>query len=389
VTGSKPEESVSGCLVTLATPVGRSAIATVLLHAKDAAKGVGENFQPASGQALETVPLNRIVFGTWKGSEGLSEELVVCRRSEQTVEIHCHGGTAASEAIIASLVDAGCHRVDWPQWVQSTEGDLISAEARIALSAARTTRAAEILLNQLDGALRKAIDKAVHFLKADEPKPASQIIDRMLALADVGIHLSKPWQVVLAGSPNVGKSSLINAMLGYQRAIVFHQPGTTRDVVSATTAIYGWSLELADTAGLRAAEGAIEEEGINLARERAARADLLLLVFDASRPWNQADAELCRQYPHALLVRNKCDLSVSHAGRPKGINTSAVQGEGIEQLLAAIIARLVPVAPGLREAVPFTQRQVALLSRVADRLGVDDRDTAIKLLEEICDDSQH
>lgn len=369
--------------MTLATPVGRSAIATVMLWGDDATSLVHAKFRAASGLALSDIPLDRITFGTWKGDDGPGEELVVCRRNEQLIEIHCHGGIAAHDAIISSLVSSGCLRVDWHRWLQSTGGEKVAVEARIALAGARTTRTAEILLGQLNGALQNAISSAIHHLNVNESPTASQIIDRLVALANVGLHLATPWQVVLAGSPNVGKSSLINAILGYERAIVYDQPGTTRDVVAASTAIDGWPLELADTAGLRVAEGAIEEQGVSMARGRAAQADLLLLVFDASLPWSDADTELLSQHPHALIIHNKCDQALDDRNRPDGIHTSATCGDGIQTLLETVVSRLVPVEPDVGEAVPFTQRQVAHLSRAAERQGVDDRNSAIKLLEEI------
>lgn len=383
MTVSNRKAHVNDCLVTLATPVGRAAIATVLVCGEEATDRADMNFQAASGLPLKKVPLNHIAFGNWNSSDGMTEELVVCCRSGQLVEIHCHGGTAAPEAVISSLVDAGCRRVDWQQWLRLTTDDPIIAEARIALSAARTTRTAEILLNQLNGALREAIDRLIRFLQSNETEPATQIIDRLLSLSEVGLHLATPWQVVLAGAPNVGKSSLINAILGYQRAIVYHQPGTTRDIVAAATVMDGWPVELADTAGLRTAEGAIEEEGIKLARHRAAQADLLLLVFDASQPWSNENSELLNQYPRPLVVYNKCDLTISDSHCPDGVYTSAVHGDGIQQLMAEIVSRLISTVPESGEAVPFTQRQIALLADASDRLTVDDRNAAITLLEEI------
>lgn len=344
---------------------------------------VHENFRAASRLALPDIPLDRITFGRWKSAGGPGEELVVCRRSEQLIEIHCHGGTAAPEAIISSLIGSRCQRVDWQEWLRLTGDDRIAVEARIAMAGARTIQTAEILLNQLHGALQHAVSNVINHLNVDEPRTALQIMNRLVALADIGLHLEQPWQVVLAGSPNVGKSSLINAILGYERAIVYDQPGTTRDVVAASTAIDGWPLELADTAGLRRAEGAIEEQGISKARERVAQADLLLLVFDASLPWCDADTVLLNQHPHSLIVHNKCDRAFHDLDRPDGVSTSATHGDGIQRLLDEIITRLVPTIPTQCEAIPFTLRQVDLLTNAVECLGVDDRNSAIKLLKEI------
>ena len=118
---------------------------------------------------------------------------------------------------------------------------------------------------------------------------ARRQIDDLLAHAATGLHLVRPWQVVVAGRPNVGKSSLINAIAGYQRAIVHSLPGTTRDIVSVQTALDGWPVEISDTAGLRRGSDPIEQAGIELAIDKIAAADLVVLVFDASSPWTDAD----------------------------------------------------------------------------------------------------
>ena len=165
----------------------------------------------------------------------------------------------------------------------------------------------------------------------------------LLAREQLGRHLTRPWSVVLAGRINVGKSSLLNALAGYGRAIVHPAPGTTRDAVAVTTAVDGWPVELCDTAGLRATGDAIERAGIERARQRLAQADLVVLVADRSVPWSPEDEGLARQYPAAVLVHNKCDLPASSGHRPGGISTSALRGQGIDALLTAIGRRLAPI----------------------------------------------
>jgi tRNA modification GTPase len=172
---------------------------------------------------------------------------------------------------------------------------------------------------------------------------------------------------VLAGRTNVGKSSLINALVGYRRSIVFDAPGTTRDVVTATTALEGWPVELSDTAGLRASDDPLEAEGVRRARQQMIAADCLLLVFDGGRAWCAEDDALVESWPAAIVVHNKADLAPPAAeARPAGLRTSAITADGIDKLVAAIAARLVPDVPPPGAAVPFTPRQVDSLQRALD-----------------------
>jgi tRNA modification GTPase len=175
---------------------------------------------------------------------------------------------------------------------------------------------------------------------------------------------------VLAGRPNVGKSSLINALLGYARAIVFDEPGTTRDVLTAATALDGWPVELADTAGLHNTSDALEAAGVERARQQMAAADVLVLVFDLTQPWSAEEASLIEEWSAAILVFNKCDLPEAPSpNRPTGLRTSATTREGVEELIRRLAERLVPLPPPPSCAVPFTVRQVEALHEMARRIA--------------------
>ena len=241
--------------------------------------------------------------------------------------------------------------------------DPIAAAALAALADARTERTAAILLDQYHGALRRAMDEIRQDIDRGNDASARQRIDALLARARLGEHLTRPWSVVLAGRANVGKSSLMNALAGYGRAIVHHSPGTTRDAVAFATAIDGWPVELCDTAGLRAAGDAVERAGIERARERLAQADLVVLVADRSVPWSAEDQALVEQWPASVLVHNKCDLPAAPGDRPAGLSTSALGGEGIDVLLETIGRRLVPDPPPPGAAVPFSSEQVEMVQR--------------------------
>lgn len=390
------------------TPPGRGAVATLLVEGPGALAAVASVFQPKSGRALDAETPDRPVFGHFGSPSG--EEVVVRCRSAESLELHCHGGHAAIERLEQTLMERGGRPIPWQEWAASHHEDPIVAAARIALAEVRTQRTALILLDQFNGALSRAAQAIRESLRVGDAADAGRRLDALLARAPLGRHLTRPWRVALAGAPNVGKSSLINALVGYERAIVHPVPGTTRDVVTATTAIEGWPVELSDTAGLRETSHPIEQAGIALAQGTMADADLVLLVFDASQPWTDADRALCAAWPGAILVHNKADLG-REKGREKGdrhllperpfgcfaqkvpvpffssgpctrgLSTVAVTGEGVDSLLSAIASRLVPDPPAAGEAVPFTSQQIELLTRARDALVKNDMKAAMESLE--------
>jgi tRNA modification GTPase len=358
--------------VVLLTPPGRGAVASVLVAGPAATALVATAFQTRSGRALAQAPLDRIVLGHWL-SAGAGEEVVVCRRAVDRVEIHCHGGHAAWRAIVDTLVAAGCQATDWRAWLRATEPDPLAAAAQIALAEAATQRAAGVLLDQWQGALRRAIAEIERLLINSEFSAAATLLDALLARASLGLHLVEPWRVVLAGPPNVGKSSLINALLGYRRAIVHDQPGTTRDVVSETTALDGWPVVLSDTAGLHQASEPLEAAGIEQARQQLAKADLVVWVVDGSLPADVRTTQPATTMAAAITVVNKCDLAASADWRQTGaLLTSATTGAGLDELARAIVAQLVPCPPEPGEAVPFTVEQVAALTAAGAAVGGGD-----------------
>jgi tRNA modification GTPase len=254
----------------------------------------------------------------------------------------------------------------WRDWAATHCKNTFAADAWAALADARTERTAAMLLDQWHGAFDRAVDAIRQAVAQNDFEAARQQIDAILSRAELGRHLTTPWRVVLAGGVNVGKSSLLNALTGYVRSIVHATPGTTRDAVTAVTAIDGWPVELCDTAGLRADGNvdAVERAGMDRADESMAQADLVILVLDGNQAWSAEDQKLVDRCPEALRVHNKCDLPKSSAKRPAGIWTSAVRGDGIDDLLAAIARRLVPIAPPAGAAIPMTIEQVAAIRKI-------------------------
>ena len=371
-------------VVTILTPPGRGAVAVISIEGPSALDFVQRFFLPNTPRPLPARQIGAIVYGRWADASG--EDVIVCRRSAERIEVHCHGGNAASARIFADLVQAGATETSWQDWIAKNEPSRIRAAARIALARCSTQKTAAILLDQYNGALEREIRTILERMQHPHPDPlpkgvgekSESAIEKLLARAWLGLHLTQPWRVVIAGPPNVGKSSLINALLGYERAIVFDQPGTTRDVVTASTALDGWPVELADTAGMRATSDEIESAGVERAMRQVREADCIVLVFDGSLPWTAENQELLASWPGALIVHNKCDLPTIDAHKPDGLRTSATTDSGIDELARAIVRRLVPVEVKPGEGVPFTGEQVEQLQLALEAIRGGDLSTARK-----------
>ena len=388
---------------SLLTPVGRGAVAVVAAEGDAALAAIDAHFRAANGVRLREQRLNRIAFGHWHDHAASNtppargEEMVVCRTGATAVEVHCHGGVAAAARMLATLETAGCGVESWNDWIAAHAADPIQAEADIALAAASTRRAAAVLLDQRDGALRREIIAIQLKIASDEataiPKGRDRI-GQLLTARALGLHLTHPWRVAIAGRPNVGKSSLLNALVGYQRAIVHDEPGTTRDVLSAETAIDGWPVRLSDAAGLRVTSDDVEAAGVELARNALAGVDLVLWVLDASALASSelADAAAATSSQMAievgaavaaatktLVVVNKSDLATP-SSQPGLVATCAVSGAGLDSMLYEIGLRLVPHALPPGAAVPFTERQIGWMQAAWDNLAQGDAPHAVDAL---------
>jgi tRNA modification GTPase len=382
----------SSATATALTPHGRGAIATIRVCGDARLFDAHSLFRAANGYSVREQPVNRVCFGRW--GDDPAEDVVLCRIDGSTTEVHCHGGEAAAARILRDLEPRNCRTLSASDWVRSAMC-LVDAECLEALTRATTLRTAEFLLAQQaplgqaaslpsacpsageagshgrgscdgthtapKGLLRRTIE---HLLDAPIGETRCRL-EELLRWADFGQHMAQPWNVVLCGRPNVGKSSLINALLGYSRSIVYDQPGTTRDVVTAVTAFDGWPVELSDTAGIRAAAGVLESAGIERARRRLAEADLRIIVLDRSRALHDDDHGLLDQWPDAVVIANKSDLADQwgHECRRRTLPVSALTGAGLERLAEVIVQRVVPSTPAAGEAVPVSTRQAECLRR--------------------------
>ncbi len=369
---------MSDTVVSLLTPPGAGAIATVEVRGPRAWELARQLFRPAGKPVPEAPEVNRFWFGTLG-----SDEVVLavtgplpCGRGSSiasaneprpqgsgpattTIEVHCHGGRRVVRWVIEQFLANGClERATSPQ-----------NEGHDLLQRAPTLRTASIILDQLNGAFAREVQRLLDLLTTD-PTSAAEPIRRLAQLGStVGRHLVEPWKVVIAGAPNVGKSSLINALAGYQRSVVSEVAGTTRDVVSVRAAFDGWPVELIDTAGLRDAEG-LEAEGIARAHEALRTANRLVWVTDITDA-NARVPDFGNDLPVGtvpIVIANKCDQlaacdpnALPHLdGTVEAIPVSAKTGTGLPELIAALIANF-PDLPG-GAAVPYTPRLIELVA---------------------------
>jgi len=362
---------------------GYAALASLRLEGNGAVARVGKFLRPSGSLSWSRCQVGDLVFGHWGAEDG--EEVVASRLTGDAVEIHCHGGLVSREQLIESLLATGCQLMNWDDWIMEHAADPIEAAATNALTRAKTTKVAMVLHDQLRGALREAVVRIVDHVGKGENREAEESLDHLLAKARFGSHLISGWRVVLIGHPNVGKSSLLNAVLGYERSIVLSGPGTTRDMVAATTALDGWPVELVDTAGVRAEAEAVEEAGMRLAIHEATDADLVLLVSDASRRWTDQEKRWQRQFPRTLIVHNKWDLADAvSTERPEGVETIATTSSGVDRLCRQIVSRMIDFTPQsqeAQEAVPFTDAQAKLLRQAQRALHAGEGERAADLLK--------
>ncbi len=352
--------------VVVLTPPGRSAIATLCIEGIDALSDVCRYLANRKGDPLKVAPAARPILARLKLPFGSSEEIVLHVASGERVEIHCHGSPVLVEQIVDLFNQMGYEREDVEAWIDRTESDILAAEARRSLCEVLTFRGVQILVDQYHGVLRERGEVVRRLIQTKESHQALAVLDELLRWGELGRHLVHPWKVVLVGPPNVGKSSLLNRLVGYDRAIVDAMPGTTRDFVTAVTAIDGWPIELCDTAGLRHPQDAIEEEGIRRTLELAGVADLVVLVYSRAEPWSEDYDAWRKRWARNMVVFNKCDLPAAQGDRPSGLEVSAASGHGLRVLEHELICHLVPMVPPPGTAVPFTDRQIHLLQQCRD-----------------------
>jgi tRNA modification GTPase len=398
-----------------ATAPGESAIAVVRLSGPKALSIAAARFQGA--RSPERSESHRILFGRFRAPDGSPLDTVLLSifraprsyTGEDLVEISSHGGSVVPRAILDSVIAAGARPARPGEFTERAyrngKLDLAQAEAVAALVKARSDRASRAAEATLGGALSRRIgdlDRALVPLLAeveariDFPADVDEAWDG-LALAARCAAIAAPlreWharvpearrreagvRVALVGRPNVGKSSLLNALVGFDRAIVSERPGTTRDTVEESIWLEGVEVRLCDAAGVREPEDRLERLGLERTREAARRADLAVLVLDRSDPREEEDrAALALVGDRPVLVAwNKADLAGGRsvrAGVPVAqllaeVSTVAVDPGGAEPLREALRASLARISGALAgEELPTTSaRQEGLLREAIEAL---------------------
>lgn len=364
-------------IAAIATPLGEGGLAVLRVSGPDALAVADKIFLPAAKTRPSGAPTHTLHFGKIiRDGKTIDEVLVAVLRAprtftrEDTVEISCHGGILPAKLVLDAVLAAGARLAEPGEFTRRAflngRIDLAQAEAVADLIHSRTELALVAANEQLAGKLSRRINHLrddllnilahveAHIDFPDEdiaPDTRDNLLKRLedgvsfiaelLRTANDGQILRRGIRAAIIGRPNTGKSSLLNQLLGRDRAIVSPVPGTTRDTIEETAGIRGIPVVFIDTAGLRESQDAIEMEGIRRSRESLARAELILHVLDASEPLNQDDNKYFAEFAgkKRILVRNKVDLPVRcewPAGLVPPVDVSCATGLGIESLKDAI-----------------------------------------------------
>jgi len=392
-------------IAAVATPFGEGAICLVRLSGPRAIE-IGDRVFRGYRTLAAAAPGQQVFGRAVDAAGGGVDEVVACARrgpasytGEDLVEICGHGGVVVTRALLALLLEAGAVMAGPGEFTQRAflngRMDLTQAEAVMDLIRAQTSLAARAAAAQLEGGLRSRIEElregllqAIAHLEAHidfpdediDPETGSILRQRfdavgvgiaaLLRTADRGRALREGLRTVIAGAPNVGKSSLLNRLLGYDRAIVSEIPGTTRDTIEEVIDLGGVPLRLVDTAGLREGRDAVEREGVERARRHVETADLILHVVDTSRAPSD-DAGLPPLAGRAVLrILNKSDLPAHPAWQGvDGVALSCRTGEGLAALEERIAAATGLDAAGAGEALlAVNTRHRDALRRAQERL---------------------
>jgi tRNA modification GTPase len=375
---------IEDTIAAIATPLGESSIAVIRVSGPDSVSIVGSVFR--SGTKLAKAATHTIHYGHIyhpQTGERVEEALVSVMKAPKTytaedvVEVNCHGGIVSVKRVLDLLLENGARLAEPGEFTKRAflngRIDLSQAEAVMDLIRSKSDRAFSIAMKQVDGALSKKVKSLRHILietmahievNIDYPEhdveeltsafirekceSALGSIDDMLRTAERGKLLREGIETAIIGKPNVGKSSLLNALAQENRAIVTDIPGTTRDVIEEYVTIGGIPLKLLDTAGIRETSDIVERMGVERSRSALATADLILFVVNGNEPLDKEELDLMQSLAnkHVIVVINKLDMPQhiqldvisDYFPADRIVHLSAKEGEGIERLERAVSA---------------------------------------------------
>lgn len=367
-------------IAAIATPNAPGGIGIVRISGENALEIASRIFRPVSGKALTESKGYRAYFGdVYDNNEKIDEAVCLVFRApssytgEDTAEISCHGGLYLTKRVLRAALDAGAFPAEAGEFTKRAflngKLDLAAAESVMSLIGASGKQAATAALNTLDGNLSREIrkcaddiigicaslaawvdypDEDIEDTEAGDMLPifekTKSALSDIIRRYDCGRAVTDGIDAVIVGKPNVGKSTLMNMLTGFERSIVTDIAGTTRDVVEEKIVLSEIIMRVADTAGIRETENVVENIGVNLAKRRLERAELVLAVFDSSVPLNSDDLDIIEQCrgKKAIALLNKSDLPMTADRKiiddnfPYTVELSAATGEGRDALENAV-----------------------------------------------------
>ena len=402
-------------IAAIATGHSPTAIGIVRVSGQGCSACCDRVFRPLNSKAFSGQEPRKMVFGEMLDGQGRVIDRGLSVRfpgphsytGEDSAEFHCHGSPVVLRELLDALFAAGARQAKAGEFTQRAflngRLDLTQAEAVIDLIDAETAAAARNAAAQLDGGLRRVLepiqdsllditsrfyavvdypDEDIEDVKpeqvAEALSSAEKQLSSLLATCQRGKVLKSGVRTAIVGRPNAGKSSLLNALAGYERAIVTDIPGTTRDTVEESVLCGGVLLRLIDTAGIRDTEDVVEQKGVERSRKALESADLVLAVVDGSVPLTDEDLEVLRlaaENPRWIAVFSKCDLwdtkahSVGIIGSPApaaSVTLSSVTGEGLGDLENAVAALFPAGDPKEAGSLLTDQRQEEAARRARD-----------------------